>query len=143
MTSSVSAGVMNHTAASEEGGYVQLDTAAAAQDKPSRLLIGASITALTLLLTTIIALPTYLLLRSTTPSTSSLALSPAAQSVHSAVANASQYGNYPMLYEDPRNQWTPAAGFLFNMSSVDIDLNKVSLSVYQGNITLVTNVASF
>jgi len=57
--------------------------------------------------------------------------------------NPTQFGNYSMLYIDPSNQWTPSDMFLFNQSTVDIDLNKVPLSRYQGNITLVTNVASF
>jgi len=48
-----------------------------------------------------------------------------------------------MLYIDPKNEWTPSDRFLFNMSSVDIDFGKVPLDRYLGNITLVTNVASY
>jgi len=48
-----------------------------------------------------------------------------------------------MLYEDPSNQWTPSQQFLFNQSAVDIDFQLRHLAEFNGNITLVTNVASF
>ena len=124
----------------EEGGYVTLGANSQADDKPSRVFVGATITALTLLLTTIISLPAYLLLRSSSSSNPASAFQLRAAHL---LSNSSQYGDYPMLYEDPKNQWTPSDGFLFNMTSVDIDLQKVPLAWYRGNITLVTNVASF
>ena len=129
-------------AAAEEGSYVQLNAKPATEDRSSRLLAGAGFTAITLLLTAIVSLPAYLLLRSA-PSIANPAAPFDGHSLRAALSNSSQYGDYPMLYEDPNNQWTPADGFLFNMTSVDIDLQKVPLAYYTGNITLVTNVASF
>lgn len=150
MTSSSSVGVMHPASAaafaSEEGGYVQLDSNPSVETKSSRFLVGASITAITLLLATIVSLPAYLLTRSSSsPSTRNSALPIDAHFVDPTTLsrNSSQYGLYPMLYEDPSNQWTPSAGFLFNLTTTDIDLQQVALSRYIGNITLVTNVASF
>ena len=146
MSSSASVDVMRASgtaAASEEGGYVQLEVPTPAAEKSSRVLVGATITAFTLLIATILSLPAYLLLRSSESSDSPLLSPQHVSAPGNSSSNSSQYGNYPMLYEDPRNQWKPADGFLFNMTSVDIDLNKVPLSQYRGNITLVTNVASF
>ena len=147
MTSPDAVEAMDHSSAvavvSEERGYEQLDDESPIEPKTYRLAVCAGITAVTLLLTTIVSLPAYLLMCSASSSDSTPALPFDAQFVQPTLSNSSQYGDYPMLYEDPNNQWTPSAGFLFNMSSVDIDLNKVSLSAYRGNITLVTNVASF
>ena len=131
MPSSVPVGAMNEASAAPL-------LATSADDKPSRFLHSTTITAITLLLTTLLSLPSHLLAHP-----ASTVHSFRSASLHAPAPNSSQYGQYPMLYEDPNNQWTPAAGFLFNMSTVDIDLNKVALSAYQGNITLVTNVASF
>ena len=148
MTSAVSVDVMSNSgavvAASDEGAYAQMDAAPSVESR-SRLLVGAGIAALTLLLTGLVALSTYLLLASSDASSAAPSPQLAGRSVssNSSSNGTSQYGSYPMLYEDPRNQWTPADGFLFNMSSVDIDLNDVELAQYRGNITLVTNVASF
>jgi len=48
-----------------------------------------------------------------------------------------------MLYQDPKNLWKPSDHFLFNQTAVDIDFVPRHLSEFIGNITLVTNVASF
>jgi len=48
-----------------------------------------------------------------------------------------------MLYEDAGNHWYPALQYLYNQTVIDIDLNIVDLDIFRGNISIVTNVASF
>jgi len=48
-----------------------------------------------------------------------------------------------MLYEDSANNWLPSQGYLYNYTDIDIDLNKVDLRIFRGNISIVSNVASF
>ena len=140
MSTSPPAGDHGSEAAVGTGAYVSLSAVsvpAPARKEQSPVVVTAALTALSVLLVAAISIPLYLF------SSSSSTLPSPHQLYHQVPPNTTQYGSYPMLYLDPRNRWTPSDRFLFNQSTVDIDLNKVPLSRYKGNITLVTNVASF
>ena len=144
MSSSLPVAEPGLEATSGSGAYVSLPADAAttpARKEQSPAVVASALTAVSFLLFAAISIPLYLFYHSTASSSSD---TPNPHSIfHQVPPNSSQYGSYPMLYLDPRNQWTPQQGFLFNQSTVDIDFNKVALQQYRGNITLVTNVASF
>jgi hypothetical protein len=66
-----------------------------------------------------------------------------AASTTSSSQNTSRFWPYQMLYEDSANNWLPSQGYLYNYTDIDIDLNKVDLRMFRGNISIVSNVASF
>jgi len=57
--------------------------------------------------------------------------------------NTTRFLPYQMLYMDADNMWTPKLPYLYDQTVVDIEYKIVPLSIFKGNISIVTNVASF
>jgi len=57
--------------------------------------------------------------------------------------NTTRFLPYQMLYMDGDNMWTPKLPYLYDQTVVDIEYKIVPLSIFKGNISIVTNVASF